>query len=185
MRERRAVSRSRACRVGASAALLATAVAMSDTPVAATPVGPEAVARLSCQASVPPTLRSAQPAVLTLVLHNEGRRPLYVLRRNTPFEGWLADSLTVTHDGAPVAYSGAMAKRTPPHASEYLLLKPGQRYRYRARLAPAYDVSAGGRYRLQWRGELMDVRIGERPQPDRPLRAMNVVCPAVEFVRSR
>lgn len=168
-----------------SLALLASTTTMSNTPAATMNVTPVAAVRLSCRASVPPTLRGTQPAVLTLLLHNEGRLPLYVLRRNTPLEGWLADSLTVTRDGELVPYTGAMAKRMPPQAAEYLVLKPGQRYRYRTRLAPAYEVGLAGRYQLQWRGELMDVRVAERPQPGHELHALTVACPTVEFVRTR
>lgn len=109
---------------------------------------------------------------------------LQLLKRNTPLEGWLADSMTVERDGQVVPYIGAMAKRMAPSASEYLRLKAGARHIYRARLQDAYDVAAPGNYRVVWRGEIMDAFSGTgKPDAERMLPHV-LACPAVVFNRS-
>jgi len=142
------------------------------------------MADIVCQLAIPAQLAHGQAAIATITLHNRSNQTLQLLRRNTPFEGWLADSLSVERNGQAVAYIGAMAKRMPPSASEYLHLKPGTRYSYRASLQDAYDVSATGRYRVDWRGEVMDAYFGTRkPNPDH-MAAQTIACGAVSFERT-
>mgnify|MGYP000971817336 FL=1 len=133
---------------------------------------------------MPARLRSGQAAVLTLTLLNSSRQTVYLLRRNTPLEGWLADSLVVERDGQPVPYIGAMAKRMPPSVSEYLALPAGKTYRFRAQLQGGYDVAVAGNYRVQWRGELLDMVVGARPQIGQDLSPATVRCEPVNFVRA-
>ena len=141
-------------------------------------------ADIACQLAISARLTRNQPAVLVLTVQNHGTQTLRLLKRNTPLEGWLADSLIVERDGQPVPYSGAMAKRMPPTASEYLRLKPGASHRHRAALQPAYDVSRPGGYRVQWRGDLMDAFLGNgAPNPD-GLSPQTISCAAVSFVRT-
>ena len=139
---------------------------------------------IGCQLAISARLTRNQPAVLTLIVQNQSQKTVRLLKRNTPLEGWLADSLMVERDGQPVPYSGAMVKRMPPTASEYLRLKPGASHQHRASLQRAYDVSQAGSYRVQWRGDLMDVFLGNSaPNPDR-LSPQAITCAAVSFVRS-
>ena len=70
-----------------------------------------ALADVSCRLTMPVTLGRKEPAVPVLALRNSGKEPVAILKRNTPLEGWLADSLIVTRDDEPVAYIGAMSKR--------------------------------------------------------------------------
>ncbi len=165
----------------ATAALLVSGV-LPGIGGAATVSMPES---LSCSASMPARLRPGQAAMLTLTLRNGGRQTAYLLRRNTPFEGWLADSVTVERDEKPVSYIGAMAKRMPPSLSEYLLLPAGKTYRFRAPLQGGYDVTAAGSYRVQWRGDVLDVVFGARPQSGRELSPATLNCNPVTFIRAR
>jgi len=157
---------------------------MTVNSAAATNAAAAPMADIVCQLNIPAQLGRGQTAVLTLTLHNRGTRMLQLLKRNTPLEGWLADSMTVERDGQVVPYIGAMAKRTAPSASEYLRLKAGARHIYRARLQEAYDVAAPGNYRVVWRGEIMDAFSGTgKPDAERMLPQV-LVCPAVVFNRS-
>lgn len=164
----------------ATAALLVSGV-LPGIGGAATVSMPES---LSCSASMPARLRPGQAAMLTLTLRNRGRQTAYLLRRNTPLEGWLADSIAVERDGQPVPYIGAMAKRMPPSPSEYLALRAGKTYRFRAALQGGYDVTAAGTYRAVWRGDVLDVVFGTRPQSGRELSPATVSCNPVTFVRA-
>ena len=139
---------------------------------------------IACQLAIPARLSRRQSAVLSLSVHNRSQQTLHLLKRNTPFEGWLADSLSVEHEGQPVPYSGVMVKRMPPTASEYLHLNPGASRRYRVSLQAAYDVSRPGTYRVQWRGELMDAFFGTGPPNLDGLTAQTIACPAVSFLRT-
>ena len=151
--------------------------------VTAAPSVTGGAANITCQIAVPARLSHDQPAVVTLTLRNRSHKTLHLLRRNTPFEGWLADSFDVLRDGQAMPYVGAMAKRMPPSAAEYLTLKAGASYRYRAPLQRAYDVSRPGSYQVQWRGEIMDAYFGgARPNPDQ-MQATTISCAGTSFVR--
>ncbi len=139
---------------------------------------------LSCRLSMPTTLGRKEPAVALLALRNSGKQPIAILKRNTPLEGWLADSLVVTRDDQPVPYIGAMAKRMPPSAEEYLLLKTGARRRTRVMLQKGYDVSLPGRYQVHWKGELMDVQLGKGPVNPALAQPQTVACNALTFTRT-
>lgn len=149
-----------------------------------TPAEAAALAELSCQLTMPITLGRKEPAVPVLALRNVGKDSVAILKRNTPLEGWLADSLIVTRDDQPVPYIGAMAKRMPPTAEEYLHLKPGARRRFRVILQRGYDVSLPGRYQVRWKGELMDAQMGNNPVSMTLAQPQTVACNALTFTRT-
>lgn len=152
--------------------------------VMATSAEAAAPAELSCRLTMPTTLSRKEPAVPLLALRNVGKESVAILKRNTPLEGWLADSLIVTRDNQPVTYIGAMAKRMPPTADEYLRLKPGVRSRFRVLLQRGYDVSLPGRYQVQWKGELMDAQRGNNPLSLTKAQPQTVACNVLTFTRS-
>ena len=143
-----------------------------------------ALAEVSCRLTMPVTLGRKEPAVPVLALRNGGKEPVAILKRNTPLEGWLADSLIVTRDDQPVAYIGAMAKRVPPTAEEYLRLKPGARRRFRVMLQRGYDVSLPGKYEVRWKGELMDAQMGNNPVSLALAQPQTVACTVLTFTRA-
>lgn len=146
---------------------------------AAAPVG-----MLSCRLSMSTALSRKEPAVALLALRNTSKQPVAILKRNTPLEGWLADSLIVTRDDQPVPYIGAMAKRMPATAEEYILLKAGARRRTRVILQKGYDVSLPGKYQVRWKGELMDVQPGKAPVNLALAQPQTVVCNVLTFTRT-
>ncbi len=143
-----------------------------------------ALADVSCRLTMPVTLGRKEPAVPVLALRNSGKEPVAIMKRNTPLEGWLADSLIVTRDDQSVPYVGAMAKRMPPTAEEYLLLKSGARRRFRVVLQRGYDVSLPGRYQVRWNGELMDAQMGNSPVRVANARPQTVACNVLVFTRT-
>lgn len=144
----------------------------------------DAAGALVCRLSMPTTLGRKEPAVALLALRNSSKQPINILKRNTPLEGWLADSLIVTRDGQAVPYIGAMAKRMPPTAEEYLKLKPGARRRIRIMLQRGYDVSLPGKYQVRWKGELMDVQLGKVPVNLALTQPQTVACNVLTFTRT-
>jgi hypothetical protein len=139
---------------------------------------------LACRLSMPTPLGRKEPAVALLSLRNTSKLPVAILKRNTPLEGWLADSLMVTRDGQAVPYIGAMAKRMSPTAEEYLPLKPGARHSTRMFLQRGYDVSLPGTYQVRWKGELMDVQSDQVPVNLAQLQPQTVTCNVLTFTRS-
>lgn len=163
---------------------IAVALAMS-TPQAAATTSPAEGISLACRLAVSPRLARTQTAVLTIALTNAGTQPVHLLRRNTPLEGWFADSLTVTRDGQPVPYAGPMAKRPPPEASEYVLLKSGKTRTSKISLQGGYDVSKPGDYIIVWNGNVMDARVGLMNIVADALSPLQLACADVRFTRER
>lgn len=148
--------------------------------VSPTIAGPVAI---GCQLAMPARLTRKQPAMLTLTVRNHSKHTVQLLKRNTPLEGWLADSMIVERDGQPVPYSGAMAKRMPPTAAEYLRLKPAAIHQHRVALQRAYDVSLPGVYQIRWNGELMDAHMGGGAVDLAQPKPQTLTCNAVTFTR--
>jgi len=137
---------------------------------------------LECQLRAPKTVKAGQPVEVVFRLSNPTSQPLYVLDWHTPLEGLLNDIFQVTRDGEELSYSGPMLKRGPPSADEYVTVAPGASVEGRVDIALAYDFTQPGRYRIAFRGRLMDVATQKPKEPhtlDR-FRELAVNCPEVE-----
>lgn len=147
----------------AATTLLATTIAMAvSTPAPAAPA-------LRCSLAAPARVLAGQPVVLRFTLGNPGPAPLLVLRWNTPFEGaWLAPFVELTRDGRPVPYQGPMAKRADPGPDSYLRIEARSSASAEIELSPAFDVAVPGRYRVQPRLHLADIRVAHAGPVERP-----------------
>ncbi len=163
----------------AATTTLLTSIAMAaSSPAFAAPA-------LRCTLVAPAQVLVGEPVRLQFKLSNPGPAPLLVLRWNTPFEGaWLAPFVELTRDGRPVPYQGPMVKRAEPGPDSYLRIEARSVASAEIELAPAFDVSLPGRYRVQPRLHLADVRVAHAGPVERP-RAEHVgsdlACPAVSF----
>lgn len=109
------------------------------------------------------------PTGIRFVLANPSQAPVWFLRWNTPFEGWLGSIFTVTGpDGTEIAYTGPRMKRGNPNAEEYVQIPPGGSVDAIVNLADVYDLSKPGRYRLQVSGGIVDLTADSASVP-RPL----------------
>lgn len=158
-------------------ALLVAALALS--------AGAQAAAPLSCSLQVAPRQALGQALLLQFTLTNTGADPLWVLRWNTPWEGrWMAPFVTLSRDGQPLDYQGAMVKRAAPDASAYLHLAPGQALRAAIALAPAFDLRRAGRYQLQpaiTLGEVQPQQGRDGPRLGQPWSGVELDCGAAQF----
>src|SRR5262245_21444039 len=68
--------------------------------------------------------RSERP-VVTLTIANDSSADVYLVRWQTPFQGIQSNLFDVRRNGQPVAYTGLLAKRMPPTASDYILVSAG------------------------------------------------------------
>lgn len=162
---------------------LALLVASAAAGVFAIPA--TAAPALRCSVEAPARVAAGQAVVLKFTLRNPGPSPLQVLKWNTPFEGsWLAPFVELTRDGRPVPYQGPMVRRAEPKADSYLRLEGRGSATAEIELAPAFDVSVPGRYRVQPRLHIDDLHVAHAGPVERPRgehQGADVACPAVRF----
>jgi hypothetical protein len=142
-------------------------------------------AALRCTIEVPARGVAGQPVLLRFTLTNPAKAAaLQVLRWNTPLEGgWFAPFVAVTREGQALPYRGPSFKRGEPLAEDYLRLDAGASATAELDMAPAFDLSRPGRYRITPRIRLIDVFGATAAQPPRD-RAQHtgadLACKAVE-----
>lgn len=126
---------------------------------------------------------SGEPVLVDMELRNRGDVPRYVLTWYTPFEGLAGEIFTVEHDGEAVPYRGLLAKRGEPVASDYIEIAAGASAEASVDLAPSYDISAPGTYRVEFVAGLHDVaeRAEEVPRPRDQHRPQRLECRTIRF----
>ncbi len=97
------------------------------------------------------------PAGVRFSLVNKTDAPLWVLRWNTPLEGWKGTLFTVTYDGTEVPYQGPMLKRGDPGQGDYVEIPAGETAAATIDLAQAYEMGQPGKYEVTVTGGLHDV----------------------------
>ncbi len=158
----------------------------APAPAAPTPPEEPAVVKttLECAISVAPNLPLGGPVELRFTLSNPMKGPAFVLNWRTPLEGMKGRDFEITRDGAEVPYQGPMVKRAAPTAENYVMLSPGGSVDATVDLSKAYDLSKPGKYRIAFRGELIDVApdLSQVGRPMDKFQPMTVQCPAVDTV---
>jgi hypothetical protein len=142
---------------------------------AATTARPTITCRLEAQA----------PASIRFELANGSGSSLWVLKWNTPLEGWKGTVLRVTRDGEEVAYEGPMLKRGDPQAGAYVEIPAGGKVDATVDLAEVYDMSRPGTYKVEADGDLIDVTAEAAPRPRDRHQSMPLDCGAVTFEVAR
>lgn len=100
---------------------------------------------------------AGSPTSLRFSLANRTAAPLWVLRWNTPLEGWKGTILTVTANGTEIPYQGPMLKRGDPSREDYVEIPAGESASATVDLSQVYEVSQPGRYEVTVTGGLHDV----------------------------
>jgi peptidyl-Lys metalloendopeptidase len=140
-----------------------------------------------CTLEVPARVAAGQPVMLRFTLTNPSKAgAVQVLRWNTPLEGgWFAPFVAVTRDGQALPFRGPSLKRGEPLAEDYLRLDAGASATAELDMAPAFDLSRPGRYRITPHIRLIDVFRAAAAQPPRD-RAQHagaeLACKAVEVM---
>jgi hypothetical protein len=141
---------------------------MSSVPITAKPA-------LSCR------LEAQAPTSLRFELANGSGSALWVLKWNTPLEGWKGTVLRVTRDGEELPYQGPMLKRGDPQREAYLEIPAGGKVDATVDLAEVYDVSRPGTYKVEADGDLIDVTADAVPRPRDRHQSQPLDCGAVTF----
>jgi len=118
------------------------------------------------------------PTAIRFQLTNRLDQPLWLLRWNTPYEGWRGTILSVRLQGQELPYHGPMVKRGDPVAGDYLRLRAGESQIVGLDLSQAYDLSKPGLYTVKITGGILDV-IQDGTQPPRPrdrFQPVELIC---------
>lgn len=137
---------------------------------------------LACELSAKASVRSGEPVLVKLRLMNRAAQEVFVLGWRTPFEGLFGNDWQVTLNDAEIPYKGPMAKRGDPAADDYMTIAAAGVAEAEVDVSLAYLMKEPGRYKIAFRGPLMDV-VTQKAEVPRPLaqhKAMPVACPTIE-----
>ncbi len=85
-----------------------------------------------------------------ITISNPTDRAVKVLKWFTPVDDVEESLFTVTRDGQPVQYIGALYKRPAPTSGDYVALKPGASFSRDVDLSAYYDFSVAGNYEVSY-----------------------------------
>jgi len=97
------------------------------------------------------------PVAIRFRLTNRTAEPLWMLRWNTPFEGWRGTLFTITSNGTEIPYQGPMFKRGDPSRDDYVEIPAGESVSASVDLAEVYEIRQPGLYDVKVTGNLHDV----------------------------
>jgi len=89
-----------------------------------------------------------QEVLITVTLSNPTKHSVRILEWFTPENGVEEPIFTVTVNGEPVSYIGAIYKRPAATGSDYITLKAGETVTYIVNLGDVYDLSTSGEYKI-------------------------------------
>jgi peptidyl-Lys metalloendopeptidase len=95
-------------------------------------------------------LKGDQDAVVTLSITNRGSTPISILKWALPSDKSEGMLFRVTRDGEEVEYLGAIYKRKPPTAADYVKIAPGETLKREVELTANYDMTSGGHYSVEF-----------------------------------
>jgi hypothetical protein len=133
--------------------------------------------RLECR------LEASGPAAVRFTLVNRTDAPLWVLRWNTPLEGWKGTIFELTSGGAEIPYMGPMLKQGDPGREDYVEIAAGGKAEATVDLSLVYDIGKPGTYRLRVEGGLQDMTADPAavPRPRDRHEAVPLDCPEIEL----
>ena len=101
--------------------------------------------------------RSSQNVLVTVTLSNPSKQSARILKWLTPADGVDESLFTVTRDGQPVPYVGAVTKRPAATDGDYLVLGPGASVSSVVDLGDFYDLTGTGRYEISYNVSAYDL----------------------------
>lgn len=117
-------------------------------------------AALVCRLSVPERIPAEGALPLRFEIENRGRRALWVLRWNTPFDPLMGDVFGISAEAASedaLSFVGPMVKRGDPSREEYLEIPAGKTLSTEIDLRASYEFRGAGRYEVRYESILGDV----------------------------
>ena len=97
-----------------------------------------------------PVVQGDVDVVIKVTITNTTRHPVMLLSWQLPSDELDGPLFKITRDGQRVGYLGPIVKRGAPQASDRIKLDPGASLSYDVELTGAYDLSASGRYAIEY-----------------------------------
>jgi peptidyl-Lys metalloendopeptidase len=95
-------------------------------------------------------LNASDDVAVSVRITNESGETVLVPKRVLPSQRATAGVFTVTRDGAPVDYVGALVKRGALTAGDFMKIGAGASLDFTVELSALYDFSASGVYNIQY-----------------------------------
>lgn len=95
-------------------------------------------------------LNGADDVTVNVTVTNAGSAPVFVPNWYVPSQAATAGVFTVTRDGEPVPYLGALVKRRAFSARDFVKLDAGASLDVKVELSALYDMSITGLYTIQY-----------------------------------
>ena len=99
-----------------------------------------------------PVVRGDGDVLVDVTVTNPTRHAVAVPESTLPSADPEAKLFSITRDGQPVRYQGAIVKRMPAQPNEMVVLQPGASLSYQVELTGAYDLTQDGRYSIEYVG---------------------------------
>uniref|UniRef100_A0A1X7TRM0 Presequence translocated-associated motor subunit PAM17, mitochondrial n=1 Tax=Amphimedon queenslandica TaxID=400682 RepID=A0A1X7TRM0_AMPQE len=85
---------------------------------------------------------------------NNAQEDYYLLKRNTPLDGFISSCITVSHEGNPLEYKGMIVYRKAPNLKEFVLVKSGETVSASVKLNDLFIFNSDGHYTITYNGPL-------------------------------
>jgi hypothetical protein len=97
------------------------------------------------------------PVAIRFQLTNRADHPVWLLRWNTPWEGWRGTLFALSYGGQDLPYHGPQVQRGEPTAQEYIKLRPQESMITGLDFSQVHDVGRPGAYTVRVVAPLQDV----------------------------
>jgi len=95
-------------------------------------------------------LNGTDDVTVNVDMTNVGSVPVFVPKWYLPSQTTTSGVFTITRDGEPVQYLGALVKRQRFSAADFVKIAAGESLHFKVELSALYDLSATGVYNLQY-----------------------------------
>ena len=95
-------------------------------------------------------LNGTDDVTVNVDMTNVGSVPVFVPKWYLPSQTSTSGVFTITRDGEPVQYLGALVKRQRFSAEDFVKIAAGESLHFKVELSALYDLSATGVYNLQY-----------------------------------
>lgn len=109
-------------------------------------------------------LNGTDDVTVNVTMTNVGSVPVFVPKWYLPSQTSTSGVFTITRDGEPVQYLGALVKRKRFSAEDFVKISAGESLYFKVELSALYDLSATGVYNLQY--DAPSVQMLRGPAPD-------------------
>jgi peptidyl-Lys metalloendopeptidase len=108
-------------------------------------------------------LNGTDDVTVNVTMTNAGSVPVFVPKWYVPSEAATAGVFTITRNGEPVPYLGAIVKRKAPSSQDLVRIAAGDSLSFKVELSAVYDLSTTGIYNIQYDAPSVQTLRGSTP----------------------